>query len=117
MGLENISLPSQAKRLSLRRLAFGSASLMLSLVFFFWSGPTAAQAPLARDVLILSDVGMSHSLTAEVTQQIVAGVRETPDATSSFTLRVSICRHFQARLRQKTHGIGWLRNMATINWT
>ena len=84
MGLENISLPSQAKRLSLRRLAFGSASLMLSLVFFFWSGPTAAQAPLARDVLILSDVGMSHSLTAEVTQQIVAGVRETPERHIEF---------------------------------
>ena len=84
MGLENISLPSQAKRLSLRRLAVGSASLMLSLVFFFWSGPTAAQAPLARDVLILSDVGMSHSLTAEVTQQIVAGVRETPERHIEF---------------------------------
>ena len=84
MGLENISLPSQAKRLSLRRLAFASASLMLSLVFFFWSGPTAAQAPLARDVLILSDVGMSHSLTAEVTQQIVAGVRETPERHIEF---------------------------------
>jgi signal transduction histidine kinase/ABC-type uncharacterized transport system substrate-binding protein len=84
MGLENISLPSQAKRLSLRRLAFGSASLMLSLVFFFWSGSTAAQAPLARDVLILSDVGMSHSLTAEVTQQIVAGVRETPERHIEF---------------------------------
>jgi len=84
MGLENISLPSQAKRPSLRRFAFGSASLMLSLVFFFWSGPTAAQAPLARDVLILSDVGMSHSLTAEVTQQIVAGVRETPERHIEF---------------------------------
>ena len=57
---------------------------MLSLVFFFWSGPTAAQAPLARDVLILSDVGMSHSLTAEVTQQIVAGVRETPERHIEF---------------------------------
>jgi signal transduction histidine kinase/ABC-type uncharacterized transport system substrate-binding protein len=84
MGLENISLPSQAKRPSLRRLAFGSASLMLSLVFFFWIGPTAAQAPLARDVLILSDVGMSHSLTAEVTQEIVSGVRETPERHIEF---------------------------------
>jgi signal transduction histidine kinase/ABC-type uncharacterized transport system substrate-binding protein len=84
MGLENISLPSQAKRPSLRRLAFGSASLMLSLVFFFWIGPTAAQAPLARDVLILSDVGMSHSLTAEVTQEIVSGLRETPERHIEF---------------------------------
>jgi signal transduction histidine kinase len=53
---------------------------MLGLVSFFWSGPTSAQAPLKRDVLILSDVGMSHSLTAEITQQIVAGVRETETA-------------------------------------
>jgi hypothetical protein len=79
MGLENISLPSQAKRLSVRRLAFGSASLMLSLVSFFWSGPASAQAPLKRDVLILGDGGMSHSLTTEVTHEIVAGVPKTPD--------------------------------------
>jgi signal transduction histidine kinase len=53
---------------------------MLSLVSFFWSGATSAHAPLKRNVLILSDVRMSHSLTAEITQQIVAGVRETETA-------------------------------------
>ena len=84
MGLENISPSSQTKRLSVRRLVFGSASLMLSLVSFFGSGPTSAQAPLKRNVLILSDVGMSHSLTSEITQQIVAGVRETPDRHVEF---------------------------------
>jgi signal transduction histidine kinase/ABC-type uncharacterized transport system substrate-binding protein len=57
---------------------------MLSLVSFFWSGPTSAQAPLKRSVLILSDEGMSHSLTTEVTREIVAGVPETPDRHVEF---------------------------------
>ena len=35
-------------------------------------------------MLILSDVGMSHSLTAEITKQIVAGVRETPERHIEF---------------------------------
>ena len=85
MGLENISLSGQAKRPSVRGLAFGWASLLLALVFFVsLSGTTSAQAPLKRNVLILSDVGMSHSLTVEVTQQIVAGVRETPERHIEF---------------------------------
>jgi len=84
MVLENSLLSSQAKRLSVRWLASGWASLLLTLVSFFGSGATSAQAPLKRDVLILSDVGMSHSLTAEITQQIVAGVRETPERHIEF---------------------------------
>ena len=84
MILENSLLSSQAKRLSIRWLAFGWASLLLTLVSFFGSGATSAQAPLKREVLILSDVGMSHSLTAEITQQIVAGVWETPERHIEF---------------------------------
>jgi len=84
MILENSLLSSQAKRLSIRWLAFGWASLLLTLVSFFGSGATSAQAPLKSEVLILSDVGMSHSLTAEITQQIVAGVRETPERHIEF---------------------------------
>ena len=81
MGLQNIS--SQAKGLSVKRLAW--ASLLLALVFLVsLSGTTSAQAPVKRDVLILSDVGMSHSLTAEVTQEIVAGVPDTPDRHVEF---------------------------------
>jgi hypothetical protein len=79
MGLQNISISSLTKGFSVR------ASLLLALVFFAsQSGTTSAQAPLKRDVLILSDVGMSHSLTAEVTQEIVAGVPETPDRHVEF---------------------------------
>ena len=75
MVLESTSLSSQVKRLSLRWLAFGWA-LLLTLVAFFGSGLTSAQAPAKRDVLILSDVSFSHSLTAEFTQEIVAEVRD-----------------------------------------
>ena len=84
MVLENNLLSSQAKPLSVRWLAFGWASLLLTLVSLVWSDPSSAQAPSKRDVLILSDVGMSHSLTSEITQQIVAGVRETPDRHVEF---------------------------------
>jgi len=43
------------------------------------SGSSAsAQVPLKRNVLILTDVGVSHPLTNVVTQQIIAGVQETP---------------------------------------
>jgi signal transduction histidine kinase len=79
MGLENSSLSSQAEWHSGIRVPFGRASLVLALGFFVWSGPTSAQAPLKRDVLILSDVGMSHTLTAEITQAIAAGMQETSD--------------------------------------
>jgi signal transduction histidine kinase len=84
MVLENSLFSSQADRLSVRWLAFGWASLLLALVSLVWSDPISAQAPSKKDVLILSDVGMSHSLTSEITQQIVAGVRETPDRHVEF---------------------------------
>ena len=84
MVLENSLLSSQAKRLSVRWLAFGWASLLLTLVSLVWSDPISAQAPSKRDVLILSDVGMSHSLTSEITQQIVAAVPEMPDRHVEF---------------------------------
>ena len=71
MDLENSSPSSQAKWLS--------APLVLALGFLVWSGPTSVQAPLKRDVLILSDVGLSHTLTAEITQAIAAGMQETSD--------------------------------------
>jgi hypothetical protein len=48
MILENSLLSSQAKRLSIRWLAFGWASLLQTLVSFFGSGATSAQAPLKR---------------------------------------------------------------------
>jgi signal transduction histidine kinase len=85
MGLENSWLLRQARRLSEERVRLLRASLLLALLFFVpVSEPTSAQAPVKRNVLILSDVGMSHSLTAVVTQQIVAGVGETPDRHVEF---------------------------------
>jgi hypothetical protein len=84
MVLESNSLSSQARGLSVRWLAFGWASLLLTLISLVWSDPISSQAPLKRNVLILSDVGMSHSLTAVVMQQIVAGVPETPERHIEF---------------------------------
>ncbi len=77
MVLENVSLSGQGNQLPRALLASGWASL-LTLVVLFGSGQTSAQAPLKRNVLILSDVGLSHSLTAEFTRDIVAEVRDTP---------------------------------------
>ena len=85
MGLENSWLLRQARRLSEESVRLLRASLLLALLFFVLvSAPTSAQAPAKRNVLILSDVGMSHSLTAAVTQQIVAGVGKTPDRHVEF---------------------------------
>jgi signal transduction histidine kinase/ABC-type uncharacterized transport system substrate-binding protein len=85
MSFGNSCLSSQAKCLTRETVSFWRA-LLLALVFLvFMSGPRiSAQPPVKRNVLILSDVGMSHSLTAEVTQQIVAGVPETPDRHVEF---------------------------------
>lgn len=85
MGLENSWLLRQARRLSEESVRLLRASLLLALVFFVQvSAATSAQAPAKRNVLILSDVGMSHSLTAAVMQQIVAGVGQTPDRHVEF---------------------------------
>ena len=44
---------------------------------FLIASSASAQAPLKRDILILNEVGLSHSLTNVMTQQIVTGVQET----------------------------------------
>jgi signal transduction histidine kinase len=85
MGLENSWLLPQARRLSEERVRLLRASLLLTLLFFVLvSAPTSAQAPAKRNVLILSDVGMSHSLTAAVTRRIVTGMGERPDRHVEF---------------------------------
>jgi signal transduction histidine kinase len=44
----------------------------------------SAQTPLKKNVLILTEVGLSHSMTAGMTQQIVSGVQETRDRHVEF---------------------------------
>ena len=58
----------------------GWISLPAVLVFIaFASGSsTSAQVPQKKDVLILNEVGLSHSLTNVMIQQIVTGVEDTP---------------------------------------
>ena len=56
--------------------------LILSAVFLL--PVAAAQVSQKKNVLILSEVGLSHSATELVTQQIAAGVHETPDRHVEF---------------------------------
>jgi signal transduction histidine kinase len=44
----------------------------------------AAQAPPEKHVLIINEVGLSHSPTDSITQQIVAGIQETRDLHVEF---------------------------------
>ena len=71
------------RRTSWIRLTRISVLLLLILPF---SEPSSlsAQTPLKKNVLILTEVGLSHSMTAGMTQQIVSGVQETRDRHVEF---------------------------------
>jgi hypothetical protein len=86
MSLENSWLSGQTKRLSGNSDRLRRISLLLALVFLVLvSEPsTSHQAPLKKNVLILSDVGLSHFLIAKITQQIAAGVQEKHDLDVEF---------------------------------
>jgi len=86
MSLENSWLSPKSSPLSVERVRLGRISLLSALIFLVLvSGAhTSAQAPQKKNVLILSDVGLSHPLTANITQQIVAGVQQAPDRHVEF---------------------------------
>jgi signal transduction histidine kinase/ABC-type uncharacterized transport system substrate-binding protein len=81
---ENCRHLGQAKRLwgkCLRLLSLLSALLAVALA----TGSSAsAQVLPKKDVLILNEVGLSHTLTDLMTQQIVSGVRSTADHDVEF---------------------------------
>ncbi len=58
-------------------------SVLLTFVLLRESS-VSAQDPSKKDVLILNEVGFSHSLTDSVTQQIVSGVPRTPQGDIEF---------------------------------
>jgi signal transduction histidine kinase len=64
-------------------LTFISALLLLILSPLLGS-PARAQISHKKNVLILSEVGLSHSLTVVIMQQIVNGVEETPNRHVEF---------------------------------
>jgi signal transduction histidine kinase len=65
----------------LQRIALLLALLFLVLV----SRPIAsAQVAPKRNVLIVNEVGLSHSLTSKIIQQIITGVSERPDRHVEF---------------------------------
>ena len=45
---------------------------------------SSAQTSVQKNVLILNEVGLSHSLTSEMTQQVVSGVLEAPNRNVEF---------------------------------
>ncbi len=65
------------------KLSFISALLLLILAPLLGS-PAGAQTSRKKNVLILSEVGLSHSLTMVIMQQIVNGVEETPNRHVEF---------------------------------
>jgi signal transduction histidine kinase len=65
------------------RVSCTSALLMLILLSLLCS-LSSAQTSLQKNVLILSEVGLSHTLTSEMTQQVVSGVLEGPNRNVEF---------------------------------
>lgn len=86
MSLENSWLSPKPNRLSEEWVRLGRTSLLSALIFLVLvSGAhTSAQTPQKKNVLILSDVGLSHSLTVKISQKIVAEVQEAPDRNVEF---------------------------------
>jgi signal transduction histidine kinase len=65
------------------RVTCTSALLMLILPSLLCS-LSSAQTSVQKNVLILSEVGLSDSLTSEMTQQVVSGVLEAPNRNVEF---------------------------------
>jgi signal transduction histidine kinase len=81
MNLENSGFPSIAgKAIRLRLISQLSFLLAVALI----SANAAAQTPPKKNVLILNEVGLSHSLTDLMTQEIVGGVQSTPGRNVEF---------------------------------
>jgi signal transduction histidine kinase len=60
---------------------------LLSVLFAFLLVnvfPASAQLPVRKTVLIINEVGLTHALTVTMTQQIIAGVRDTPGRQVEF---------------------------------
>ena len=60
--------------------------LVLILCLLFTSKIASGRATQKENVLVLSEVGLSHSLTNVMLQQIVAGLERTPDRQVEFYL-------------------------------
>ncbi len=67
------------------RIRVTCTSTLLVLVFPILLCPvSSAQTSVQKNVLILNEVGLSHSLTSEMTQQVVSGVLEAPNRNVEF---------------------------------
>ena len=77
---------SLARRFVWAPRGWKSIPLLLGLLpqMIFAGAVAAQQAPPKKNVLIINEVGLSHSLTSLMTQQILEGVQETPDLHVEF---------------------------------
>src|SRR5947209_20011362 len=89
------SLQSGRSRVGLR-LWRGSLLLLASVLL---SGAAAsAQVPLKKNVLILNEVGLSHPLTAMMTQQVVRELQKRSDRNVEFYSESLDLMSFQGKL-------------------
>jgi hypothetical protein len=78
MRIENVRFSCKAKYFSGKVFRLWLISrLSFPLAFALMGASVSAQVPLKKDVLILNDDGLSHSLSDVVTRQIVSGVQST----------------------------------------
>jgi len=81
MNFENIRFPGIAGK-AIRLVLISQLSFLLAVELI--SANAAAQAPPKKNVLILNEVGLSHSLTDLMTQGIVGGVQSTAGRNVEF---------------------------------
>ncbi len=71
---------------------------MLIVVVLLGEAGVAAQVTLKKNVLILNEVGLSHPLTATMTQQIVSQLQKPPDRNIEFYFESLDLMSFQEKL-------------------
>jgi len=81
MNFENIRFPGIVGK-AIRLVLISQLSFLLAVELI--SATAAAQAPPKKNVLILNEVGLSHSLTDLMTQGIVGGVQSTAGRNVEF---------------------------------
>jgi signal transduction histidine kinase len=86
MNLKHSWFTGRAKRCLRNGFRQKWISLLSVLVTFTPAicSSASAQLPVRKTVLIINEVGLTHALTVTMTQQIIAGVRDTPGRQVEF---------------------------------
>src|SRR5277367_5163044 len=86
MNPENSWLTGRAKprlRNGFRKRWISLLSVLVAFLLVICSS-ASAQLPVRKTVLIINEVGLTHALTVTMTQQIIAGMRDTPGRQVEF---------------------------------